>query len=295
MAIAFDGQVAVVTGAGRGLGAAHARLLAELGAAVVVADAGVGLGGVERDPAVAHAVVAGITGSGGTAVACYEDLIHPGACERVIDFAIAKLGRLDVLISNAGLLTWTAIEDVDDDLWRRYVKVGVEAPFLLARAAIPIMKRQSYGRIVVTVSGRAMYVQAALTGLTAYSIGKASQLGLMVALAAEGEPFGIRINAISPVAATRMLNPRVEPGEMTPEQVSPGVVSLLRVRATSRERFCAQAEEGSRSSGGSSATRWTLARPLRRPTTSRAAGPKSPAQGRLSMARLPRGPRAATR
>jgi NAD(P)-dependent dehydrogenase (short-subunit alcohol dehydrogenase family) len=250
MAIAFDGQVAVVTGAGRGLGAAHARLLAGLGAAVVVADAGVGLGGEESDPAAADAVVADITGSGGTAVACYEDLTQPGACERVIDFAIAKLGRLDVLISNAGLLTWTAIEDVDDELWRRYVKVGVEAPFLLARAAIPIMKRQSYGRIVVTVSGRAMYVQAALTGLTAYSIGKASQLGLMVALAAEGEPFGIRINAISPVAATRMLNRRVEPGEMTPEQVSPGVVFLA-------SSACNFSGEILRASGGKfSIVRW---------------------------------------
>jgi NAD(P)-dependent dehydrogenase (short-subunit alcohol dehydrogenase family) len=123
---------------------------------------------------------------------------------------------------------------------------------LLSRAAFPIMKRQRYGRIVVTVSGRAMYVQASLTGLAAYSVGKASQLGLMVALAAEGEPFGIRINAISPVAATRMLNRPVEPGEMAPDQVSPGVAFLA-------SKACDFSGEILRASGGRfSVVRWSF-------------------------------------
>jgi NAD(P)-dependent dehydrogenase (short-subunit alcohol dehydrogenase family) len=224
--IRFDGRVVVVTGAGRGLGAAHARLFASLGGAVVVHDAGVELDGSGRDQRVADSVVEEILASGGFAEPNHEDLSEPGAPERVVEFTLQRFGRLDVLVHNAGLLAWREIEETDDDLWRRIRMVGVDAAFALCRAAFRIMKRQQYGRIVLTTSGRAMYVDASLPGLSAYSAAKGAQLGLMVALAAEGEPHGIRINAISPVAATRMFRAEVERGELKPELVSPGVAFL---------------------------------------------------------------------
>lgn len=202
--IRFDDQVAVVTGAGRGLGAAYARLLASRGAQVVVHDAGVALDGTGADRAVADAVVADIEGRGGTAAACYEDLAAPGAGDRVVAFAFDRFAGIDAVISNAGFLSPTPIERTDDDLLRRFVAVTIEVPFAMCRAAFPVMKRRRYGRIVLTTSGRAMYVNAGLPNLSAYSLGKGSQLGLMVALAAEGEPQGIHVNAVSPVATTRM-------------------------------------------------------------------------------------------
>jgi NAD(P)-dependent dehydrogenase (short-subunit alcohol dehydrogenase family) len=224
--ITFLGQVAVVTGAGRGLGAAHARLLATLGAAVVVHDAGVELDGTGGDPAVADAVVEEIRRSGGVAEPSYEDLTDPRAPERLVDFTIDRFGRLDALIHNAGLLAWSAIEETGDDVWSRIRAVGVDSAFALARSAFPVMKGQGYGRIVLTTSGRAMYVDASLPGLSAYSMAKGAQIGLMIALAAEGEPHGILVNAISPVAATRMLHRDVRGAELLPELVSPGVAFL---------------------------------------------------------------------
>jgi NAD(P)-dependent dehydrogenase (short-subunit alcohol dehydrogenase family) len=226
MTVRFDGRVVLVTGAGRGLGAAHAALLAELGGVVIVNDAGLGLGGDGGDRALADGVVERISAAGGSAVASYEDLSVDGACERVVKSAIDRFGRIDAIVNNAGLLAWKTIEETDDELLRRMIKVSVEAPLKLSRAAWPAMKRQRYGRIVMTVSGRAMYVDASVPGLSAYSIGKGGQLGLMVALAAEGDSLGIRINAISPVAATRMYHGQAEPGELIPEQVSPGVALL---------------------------------------------------------------------
>ena len=241
--IRFDGQVAVVTGAGRGLGAAYARLLAERGASVVVHDAGVNMDGTGSDPGVAQTVVDAIRAGEGTAEPCVENLMDPSACRRVIELAVDRFGRLDVLINNAGILAWHDLEETADDLWHRMVAVGVTAPFLLARAAFPMMKGQRYGRIVFTTSGRAMYVDAGLPGLSAYSAAKGAQLGLTVALAVEGERHGIRVNAVSPVAATRMLHREVEPGELAPELVAPGVAYLA-------SSACEQSGVVLRASGG---------------------------------------------
>jgi NAD(P)-dependent dehydrogenase (short-subunit alcohol dehydrogenase family) len=224
--IRFDGQVAVVTGAGRGLGAAYARLLASLGAAVVVHDAGVDLDGTGFDPAPADGLAHEITEGGGTAVASHEDLQEDGAAERVIAAALARFGAVDVLISNAGLLGEAPIDELDPRTWRRMMRVNVEAPFLLCRAAFPLMRSRGYGRIVLTTSGRALYVNAAIPHLTAYSVGKGAQLGLMVGLAAEGEPHGIRTNTVSPVASTRMTRQPPPPGPLAPELVAPGVAFL---------------------------------------------------------------------
>jgi NAD(P)-dependent dehydrogenase (short-subunit alcohol dehydrogenase family) len=223
--IRFDGQVVLVTGAGRGLGRAYATLFASRGARVIVHDAGVSADGTGADPEVADAVVREIRESGGAAVAAYEDLASRSACLSVIEGALERLGRLDVLVNNAGLVQFAPLEQTDEATWERLLKVNIEAPLWLCRAAFPLMRRQGGGCIVLTVSGHGLYDTGA-TDVATYSVTKAAQFGLMNALAAEGASAGIRVNAISPVAATRIYRATVPAGAMTPEHVAPGVAFL---------------------------------------------------------------------
>jgi NAD(P)-dependent dehydrogenase (short-subunit alcohol dehydrogenase family) len=227
--IRFDGRVALVTGAGRGLGAAYARGLASRGAAVVVHDAGVERDGGGGDSTVADAVVDEITAAGGKAVPAYENLEDGAACGRLVDSAVQRLGRLDVVIQNAGLVVWEEIEEAGRS-WERMRRVQVDAPFHITRAALPVMKEQGYGRFVFTTSGRAMSVERTRAGLAAYNVGKMAHFALMIQTAAEGEEHGIVANAISPAAATRVLVRKVAPGELEPEQVVPGVLFLASER-----------------------------------------------------------------
>src|ERR1700716_4000600 len=123
--IRFDGQVIIVTGAGRGLGAAYARLLAALGGAVVVHDAGVAQDGSGFDPSVADGVVAEIEAGGGTAAARYENLEAPAAGQRIVDFAVARFGRLDALVHNAGLVVFANLDETTPAVWDRMIAIGV--------------------------------------------------------------------------------------------------------------------------------------------------------------------------
>ncbi|HEX6483686.1 MAG TPA: SDR family NAD(P)-dependent oxidoreductase [Ktedonobacteraceae bacterium] len=226
MAVHFDGKVAIVTGSGRGLGKAYVTLLAERGANVVVHDAGVALDGTGFDPGIANAVMQEITEAGGKAVSCYENIETQEGCLRLIDTALSHFGQLDILIHNAGWISFTPLEEMTPELLQRILNIQVAAPFWLSQAAFPIMQRQNYGRIVFTTSGRAMFMEDALPDLSGYAIGKMAQLGLMNSLAVTGESHGIRVNAISPVAATRMFRSTVAPGTLRPEQVAPGVAFL---------------------------------------------------------------------
>ena len=248
--IRLDGRVALVTGAGRGLGASHARALAAHGAQVVVHDAGVEADGSGGDPALAGAVVAEIEAAGGAAVASYENLETAAGCVQAVEGAVERFGRLDVVVQNAGLLVWEELE-VADASWERLRRVNVDAPFHLTRAAFPVMRRNGYGRFVFTTSGRAMSVADTRPGLAAYSVGKMAHFALMLVAAAEGEQHGIRANAIAPAAATRMLRREARPGELDPEQVSPAVVFLASDRCT----FSGQVLECS--GGKFSVARWT--------------------------------------
>jgi NAD(P)-dependent dehydrogenase (short-subunit alcohol dehydrogenase family) len=218
--IRFDDQVVLVTGAGRGLGAAYARAFAERGAKVVVHDAGVEKDGSGGDPSVAQAVADEIGG-----VASIANLEEPGAGTRLVEETLARFSRLDAVIQNAGLVIWEELE-VADRSWDRMRKISIDAPFEITRAAFPVMKSRGYGRFVFTTSGRAMSKDRTRPGLAAYAVAKLAAAGLMFVTANEGEQHGILANAIAPAAATRVLTWKVEPGELEPEQVVPGVVFL---------------------------------------------------------------------
>jgi NAD(P)-dependent dehydrogenase (short-subunit alcohol dehydrogenase family) len=224
--IRFEGRVVLVTGAGRGLGAAYARAFASRGASIVVHDAGVEPDGSGGDPGIAEAVADEIGGA-----ACVENLESEEACRRVVEFALDRFGRLDVVVHNAGLVAWDELEQADRS-WERLRRVNVDAPFHLTRLAFGAMRGQGYGRFVFTTSGRAMAMERTRPGLAAYAVGKMAHFALMIVTAAEGEAHGILANAVAPAARTRMLTREVEPGELEPEQVAPGVLFLASERCT---------------------------------------------------------------
>lgn len=192
----------------------------------MVHDAGVDEAGGGGDSSTADGVAFGIIKVGGAAAATYELLGSRESAQTLVARTVEMFGRIDILIHNAGLVRFEAIEDIDEDHYRRMLDVHVNAPFWLAQATMPHMREQGYGRIVLTTSGRALTLEGAVPQLSTYNIGKMAQVGLMNALAAEGAADGIRANAISPVAATRMLQRSVEPGTFTAEQVAPGVAYL---------------------------------------------------------------------
>lgn len=246
----FDERVVLVTGAGRGLGAAYARAFAARGASIVVHDAGVQQDGSGGDPAIADAVVNEIASAGGTAVASYDNLEEPDAGARIVEQVLERFGRLDAVIQNAGLVIWEELEAADRG-WDRMRRISIDAPFQITRAAFPVMKEQGYGRLVFTTSGRAMSAERTRPGLAAYAVAKMAAVGLMFVTAAEGEPYGILANAISPAAATRVLTWKVEPGELEPEQVVPGVLFLASEQCT----FAGKVLEAG--GGEFSVARWT--------------------------------------
>jgi NAD(P)-dependent dehydrogenase (short-subunit alcohol dehydrogenase family) len=223
--IRFDGQVALVTGAGRGLGRAYADLLARRGAHVVVHDAGVAPDGTGNDPSVAERAVDEIRQRGGRADPAFEDLAVRGSAASLVTTTVERFGRLDVVVHNAGIAIRSTLSDLDDASLDRAVQVNGRAAVELLRAALPHMAERGYGRIVLTVSGHGLYPDAS-GYLVAYSVSKQMQFGLMNALSTDAAERGVLINAISPVAATRMLTRQVSPGSLAPEDVAPAVAFL---------------------------------------------------------------------
>ena len=243
--IRFDGRVAVVTGAGNGLGREYAIDLAARGAAVVVNDIGGGTDGrgVSREPA--DRVVGEIVSRGGRAVASYDTVATRPGGHAIIDRAIQAFGRIDVVINNAGILRNAVFESLGDDQIDAVIDTHLKALFYVNQPAYRLMKAQGYGRFVFTSSGAGMFGNGWQTN---YGAAKAATTGFMQVLAIEGRKYGIIANGIIPGAITR-LNDDVDPeliaeagrlagplmGRMTAAYVSPMVIYLASEQCTTTQ------------------------------------------------------------
>ena len=224
--IRFDGKVAIVTGAGGGLGRQHALELARRGAKVVVNDLGGSVDGSGGSSEAAQKVVEEIKAFGGEAIAHGASVTDDAGVANMVQTAIDTWGRIDILIANAGILRDRTLTKMALEDFEAVMQVHVWGTFKPIKAVWDIMKAQNYGRIVVTTSSSGMYGNF---GQSNYGAAKMAVLGLMNTLKLEGAKNDIKINAISPVAATRMTEGLMPPevlAKLAPEYVTPGVVYL---------------------------------------------------------------------
>ena len=216
----FDGRVALVTGAGRGLGRAYALLLAARGASVVVNDLGGAIDGTGADAAPAADVVAEIEAAGGQALADTSDVATEAGAAALVAGAVERFGRLDAVIANAGIMRWARFPDVPLEDVEAHLAVHTVGSFLVARAAWPHVQAAGAGRLVLTTSTGVL----GLPGNTAYALAKGGVLGLARSLALAGRKHGIRVNCVAPAASTRLAGDGAP--EMPPELVAPLVAYL---------------------------------------------------------------------
>ncbi|HLK26106.1 MAG TPA: SDR family NAD(P)-dependent oxidoreductase [Caulobacteraceae bacterium] len=224
--IRFDGKVAIVTGAGGGLGRQHALELARRGAKVVVNDLGGAVDGSGGSSEAAKAVTAEIKDAGGQAIADGASVTDEAGVANMVKAAMDAWGRVDILIANAGVLrdkSFAKMEIADFEFVLNVHLMGAVKP---AKAVWEIMREQNYGRIVVTTSSTGLYGNF---GQTNYGAAKLSLVGFMNSLKLEGQKNNVHVNAISPVAATRMTAALMPPQiaeRLKPDYVTPGVVYL---------------------------------------------------------------------
>ena len=241
MSIRFDGQVAIVTGAGNGLGRSHALALAARGAKVVVNDLGGARDGTGASSEAARGVVAEIQQAGGEALADGADVTRPDQVEAMVKAAMDAWGRVDILINNAGVLRDKTFAKVSLDDFRFVLDVHLMGSVNCTKAVWDTMREQNYGRIVMTSSSSGLYGNF---GQTNYGAAKLGVVGFMNTLKLEGEKYGIKVNSLAPTAATRMteeLFPAEQLEMMGPEQVTPGVLFLCSEQAPNGDILCAGA------------------------------------------------------
>ena len=204
--IDFTGQVAVVTGAGRGLGRLYALDLACRGAAVVVNDLGGSMRGEGADSGVADEVVGEIRKAGGTAVASHHSVDSPARGQAIVDAAVHAFGRLDAVVSNAGNFGRVPFEDLSHDDWTRMLRVHLDGGFYLSQPAYRVMKKSGGGRFVFISSSAGIFGQPMEAH---YAAAKAGLVGLTNVIAIEGEAHGILANSVMPTGFSRMVTETV--------------------------------------------------------------------------------------
>jgi NAD(P)-dependent dehydrogenase (short-subunit alcohol dehydrogenase family) len=239
--INFAGQVAIVTGAGGGLGRLYALDLAARGAAVVVNDLGGSVDGSGSSASAAETVVEEIKAAGGKAIANAADVTDEAAVNAMLADTIAAFGRVDILINNAGILRDKSFAKMEMSNWNKVVDVHLNGAALCTKAVWNVMKEQGYGRIIMTTSPSGIYGNF---GQANYGAAKAGLWGMMNTLGLEGAKSNIHINCIAPSAGTRMTETIMDAGTLkmlAPENITPAVVFLCSKAAPTRKVLVAAA------------------------------------------------------
>ncbi len=223
--IRFDGRVAVITGAGGGLGKTYALDLASRGASIVVNDLGGSADGSGGGSSMADAVVKEINESGGKAVANYDSVATPEGGKAIIQTALDNFGKVDILVNNAGILRDKSFLKLDPEALGIVLDVHLKGAFYCTQPAFASMKENGYGRIIMASSGAGIFGNF---GQTNYGAAKMGLVGLMNVLAVEGAKYNIKVNSIAPVAKTRLTEDLLGPmaDALAPEFVTP-LVSYL--------------------------------------------------------------------
>jgi NAD(P)-dependent dehydrogenase (short-subunit alcohol dehydrogenase family) len=224
--LGFDGKVAIITGAGGGLGRSHALELARRGALIVVNDLGGSVDGTGSGSTAAQAVVDEIAAAGGEAVANYDSVATPEGGKAIVQTGLDAWGRVDIVINNAGILRDASFKNMDPDKVDAVLDVHLRGAFNVTQPAWEHMRNQGYGRIVNTSSGAGVFGNF---GQTNYGAAKMGLVGLTRVLAVEGAKNNIKANAIAPVAKTRMTEDLLGPAAdgLLPELVTPLVAFLV--------------------------------------------------------------------
>lgn len=241
MGITFDGRVAIVTGAGTGLGRAHALGLAARGAKVMVNDLGTGASGEGSSSASADAVAAEIRAQGGEAMTHGCDVADEAGVAEMVSQTMNAWGRIDILVNNAGILRDKSFAKMSLDDFRKVLDVHLMGSVACTHACWPIFRAQGYGRVVLTSSSSGLYGNF---GQANYGAAKAAMMGLMNVLHQEGARDDIRVNTLSPTAATRMTEELLPPEShelLAPETITPGLLYLVSEDAPSRRILAAGA------------------------------------------------------
>jgi len=241
MAIRYDGQVAIVTGAGNGLGRSHALALASRGAKVVVNDLGGAVDGSGSSSEAALEVVRTIEAAGGEAIANGANVADLSQVEAMVAQTIEKWGRIDILVNNAGILRDKSFVKMTMEDFKLVVDVHLIGSANCTKAVWPLMREQGYGRVVMTTSSSGMYGNF---GQSNYGAAKMAVVGLMNTLVLEGDKYDIKVNCLSPTAGTRMLDGLLtdEISEvLTVEAVTTGLLTLCDKDAPNRIILCAGA------------------------------------------------------
>jgi len=234
MAIRFDGRVAIVTGAGAGLGRAHALGLAKLGAKVVVNDMGAKTDGTGGSASPAESVVEEIRKAGGEAMADGADVSNFEQVKEMVARAAMQWGGVDIMVANAGILRDKSFGKMEPEDFAKVIAVHLTGTYNCCKAVWDGMRERNYGRIVLTTSSSGLFGNF---GQANYAAAKAGMVGLMNVLAEEGRKTNIKVNTISPTAATRMTEGLIGPeilALMKPESITPAVLYLVSEDAPTR-------------------------------------------------------------